>query len=114
MQEVRKKRVSSLGTVISVISKNVKTRKERILLIKLIRVESSFGFSFWYLIGIGFTLDRCRLWLLHDVSFDFWMLDRYRIIRCWIDVDFDSLTLDIGFDFRISVLDSWMLDRYRL
>ncbi|PKY59881.1 hypothetical protein RhiirA4_483000 [Rhizophagus irregularis] len=73
-------------------------------------------FGCW--IGIGFTLDRCRLWLLHgtldrqmlasilDISgLDSWM--GFEIIRCWIDVSFDSLTLDIDFDSRVS-------DIYRL
>ncbi|CAB5387243.1 unnamed protein product [Rhizophagus irregularis] len=122
---MRKERVSSLGTAISVISKNIKDTEKTglfswngnfILIFGFGYI--GFGFSFWCWIGIGFTLDRCRLWLLHGT------LDRQMlasILGCWIDVGFDSFMLDryrfdsltLGYQIYIS-FDSLALDRYWL
>ncbi|EXX51990.1 hypothetical protein RirG_257000 [Rhizophagus irregularis DAOM 197198w] len=111
MRKTRKERVSSLGTAISAISKNVKTRKDIINQADLSRVKYqfrlgltrlidsfgalgfSFGFSFWVLDRYRLLFYRYRLWLLHGT------LDRWKS---------GFRLLDVGL---ISGLDSWMLDR---
>ncbi|PKY32895.1 hypothetical protein RhiirB3_451400, partial [Rhizophagus irregularis] len=100
-------RVSSLGTAISAISKNVKTRKDIINQADLSRVKYQFRLGLTRLIdsfgALGFSSDS---WVSASV-FGCWI----GIGFYFIDIGFGSCTarwIDVGL---ISGLDSWMLDR---
>ncbi|CAB4483776.1 unnamed protein product [Rhizophagus irregularis] len=126
MQEVRKERVSSLGTAILVTTENAKDTERA----NAERTVSSFRIvignrSKWEVgvYGSGvFILIKKRSLLFASVpilgfgyigfGFSFWVLDRYRLLfyryRLWLLHGTLDRLLDVGL---ISGLDSWMLDR---
>ncbi|GBC51611.2 hypothetical protein GLOIN_2v1867914 [Rhizophagus irregularis DAOM 181602=DAOM 197198] len=137
MQEVRKERVSSLGTAILVTTENAKdTERANTERTDAERTVSSFRIvignrSKWEVgvYGSGvFILIKKRSLLFASVpilgfgyigfGFSFWVLDRYRLLfyryRLWLlhgTLDrwkSGFRLLDVGL---ISGLDSWMLDR---